>query len=256
MIIKNKEYERDVAQLENIRHNKGKSAAIFKMREKLLGNKKATQEQIVVFNPKTGKEVFDPEEIKMVSLEYCVSLLTNREPKPNYKEIIKWKESLHKARMEEVIADDVEELPFHSYTSILEFLKKKDGSKYDFILKAGKSLQMALFNLFQIIWKTEKIPVKWQESTLIELYKGRGRMGDFDNMRYIHIRNDYLKILSQIVISYAKDNLIDNMSKYQIACKPGHRPSEHLYVMKSVMAKYHEQKKCLLLSSWDIKKIL
>ena len=42
---------------------------------------------------------------------------------------------------------------------------------------------------------------------------------------------------------------------YQIACRPGHRATEHLFVIKSIIAKYEEEKKGLLLSNWDIQKM-
>ena len=71
-------------------------------------------------------------------------------------------------------------------------------------------------------------------------------------MRHIHSRNQYVKFFSQIVLSHAKENLYNNMSKFQIACKPGHRPSEHLYVLKSVFELYQKNKKGLILTSYDI----
>ena len=33
------------------------------------------------------------------------------------------------------------------------------------------------------------------------------------------------------VVEHAKENIFKNMSKFQIAGKPGHRASEHLYVL-------------------------
>ena len=44
------------------------------------------------------------------------------------------------------------------------------------------------------------------------------------------------------------------MSKYQIACRPGHRPSEHLFVVKSVINHYKSKKKGLIATSFDLKK--
>ena len=44
------------------------------------------------------------------------------------------------------------------------------------------------------------------------------------------------------------------MSKFQIAGKPGHRASEHLYVLKSVFAHYQSKNKGLLVTSFDLKR--
>ena len=44
------------------------------------------------------------------------------------------------------------------------------------------------------------------------------------------------------------------MPKNQIACRPGHRASEHLYVLKSIIAYYQDRKKCLIFSGYDFQK--
>ena len=54
---------------------------------------------------------------------------------------------------------------------------------------------------------------------------------------------------------FAKDKLCQNMSKFQIACKPWHRPSEHLYTIKSVIAYYMSKREGLIMSSYDIMKM-
>ena len=66
--------------------------------------------------------------------------------------------------MEELIPNDIEELPVESFYKTLETIKKKPGNKYDFIVKSGESLKAALLNLFQLIWRTEDIPTLWQNS--------------------------------------------------------------------------------------------
>ena len=75
-----------------------------------------------------------------------------------------------------------------------------------------------------------------------------------DNFRHLHDRDQFSKNFGQIVISEAKNNLFENMSKYQIACRPGHRSSEHLYVIKSVFEKYKMENKGLIVTSYDLKK--
>ena len=118
----------------------------------------------------------------------------------------------------------------------------------------GSSFKKALFNLFQIAWKTEELPEAWQESTVIHLKKGKRDDNDLDDIRHIHNRNIYSKFFSHMVMAETKPTLFKNMSKYQLACRPGHRPSEHLFVLKSVMAKYVKEKRPMILSSWDIRK--
>ena len=51
-----------------------------------------------------------------------------------------------------------------------------------------------------------------------------------------------------------KTNLIENSSIYQIGGQPFHRPEELVFVLKSLIAKYRLDGKCLILKFYDIKK--
>ena len=55
-------------------------------------------------------------------------------------------------------------------------------------------------------------------------------------------------------MSAAKDTLVNNMSKYQIGTKPGHRAQEHLFVIKNVISFYKVMDKAVILSAWDVSK--
>ena len=194
-----------------------------------------------------------PSEIKKVSLKYAVNLLKNREPKEKYKDLIKMKEELHAKRMSERICNDVDELPEDLFIKTLNQISMKPGNKYDFIKKAGPSYIQAILNLFKTVWKTEKIPEKWHESTLTQLFKpGKKDITDLKNSHHIHDCDPSGKIFSLIVIKQAKDKIFTNMSKYQIACRPGHRSSEHLFVIKSIMSYYKLKEKPLILTPFDL----
>ena len=83
--------------LEEIQSNKGKSSAVFNLRDKVLGKKKGTQEQVAVINPETGQYVYTAKEIKQVSLNYCVNLLRKKEPPDEFKDIVANNLLLHKS---------------------------------------------------------------------------------------------------------------------------------------------------------------
>ena len=57
-----------------------------------------------------------------------------------------------------------------------------------------------------------------------------------------------------MVLTHDKENIFNNMSKYQIAGKPGHRASEHIYVIKSVFAFHQSKNKGLILTSFDLRR--
>ena len=75
------------------------------LKNKIVGKKKGVQEAVVVKDP-NRKEIYEPEEIKKVSLAYCVKLLTNRDPKVKFKEGIELKVQIHEERMKEILDSD------------------------------------------------------------------------------------------------------------------------------------------------------
>ena len=133
-----------------------------------------------------------------MSLEYCVNLLTQKEPEEKYKDCVNNKKVRHKEHMEEVIDDDIHELPIESFNKVLASIGKKPGNKYKFITQAGYSMKLALWNLFQTVWRTEKIPAAWHQSTLIQIQKGKTNTSDLDNVRHLHDRDEYSKFFGLI----------------------------------------------------------
>ena len=242
--------EKEIAKLKEIKSKKGKSAVVFKLKENVLGSKKAQQEPAVVKDPATEKLVTDVEEIKRISLEYCVDLLTNRKPSHGYEELIEKKKEIHEERMNEVIEDDEEFSEAH-FDECLKILKQRNNKKYDFILKAGNGFRKSLLALFRYIWTTEDKPEQWRRTTLIQLHK-KGCKDDLSNYRNIHTKLDVPKLFGFMVITLAKVPIIQNMSKFQIGTVPGHRSQEHLFVMKNVISLYSHYKQPLILQLYDI----
>ena len=93
--------------LKDLKRNKGRAAATFHLKEKILGNKKTQQEPIAILDPETGYEVNKTKDIKKVSLNYCVKLLKDREAKEGYREVVREKDILHNERMKEKVVDDL-----------------------------------------------------------------------------------------------------------------------------------------------------
>ena len=245
-------FETELESIRNLKYTKGRSAAIFSLRTTIVGSKSSKQEATVLIDPKSKSEVTTPEDIKRVSLQYCVDLLTNRKPKEDYIEDIWLKDIVHLVRMEEICEDDIQELALNTFEKTYITLSKKTGSKYKFIMKGGPAVKAALFKLCQLVWQTEKQPQTWERSALVQLYKGKGPRSILDNMRHLHCKDEFPKFFGHLVFSASKDKMISNLTKYQIATKPGHRAQEHMFVLKSVIALYIMYDKAVILSMWDL----
>ena len=80
-------FRRENDSLKKILNTKGRSAAIFDLKQRVVGSEDDPPEAVVLEDPDTGRIVDSPEEIKRVSLKYCKDLLTNRTPKEEFEDI-------------------------------------------------------------------------------------------------------------------------------------------------------------------------
>ena len=246
-----------VASLKDLRNEKvvkGKAAAVFKLKADVIGSKVHEQEPTSLIDFATNTEVSSCHEIKRVSLEYCKNLLKNRKPSSGFEEELALKQFVHEMRMKENICNDIEVLTLEMFEESYSLLKKKPGDKYKFIMNGGASVKAALFKVCQSVWKSEEMPKAWEKTTLIQLYKGKGATNDLNNMRYIHIKDEFPKFFGHLVVNSSKEIIMKNLSKYQIATKPGHRAQEHIFVLKSVIALYSKCNKSVILQAWDLSK--
>ena len=158
--------EKELDHIKDLKNKKGKIAAVFNIKESIIGNKKSVQEPTTLINPDTNMEVTSVNEIKSVSLKYCKKLLTNRPPKADFEEILQEKYDAHELRMVQKIEDHENSLSNEMFNSAFRRLKLNKENKYKFILKGGLSLHNALFNLCKCVWESEEIPSEWKKQRL------------------------------------------------------------------------------------------
>ena len=117
-------FEKELKALKDIKTSKGKAAAIFKTKAKIVVPKSLAPEAVVLIDPITKTEVTTPDNIKRVSLDYCTDLFTNRKPTEEFSEDIFIKEILHEVRMDEDVKDDMEELSVDRFQKTFDALSK------------------------------------------------------------------------------------------------------------------------------------
>ena len=253
-IKRKKELEKELNELKQIKIKKGKSAAIFKLKEKIVGSKKNSQEATTLKDPKTNCDVNTVDDIKRVSLDYCKNLLTNRDPKKEFENVLESKYLLHETRMKVINQEDEYDLSLSMFNDAIKRLKTKHPGKYIFIRNGGESLHKALFKLCKAVWTCEKIPDLWKQTNIIQLFKGKGNADELGNYRNIHTKIYIRKLFGDIVTHEMKEKVKDNVSKFQIRAMQGHRAQEHLFTLKTVIGYYNKKGKGLILSLYDISK--
>ena len=186
-----KDVEKEFEAIKNLKMTKGKTAAIFRTFDKIKGKSKDGPELVTMKDPVSGHFIFSPEEIKTTSLEYCVNLLNNRKIDLEFQKEIEFENLMHYFRMKKVLHDDDEnELLRDDFDNRLKTIAAKSKDKYKFLLKSGEGFKNCIFRLFGQVWKEEAKPQQWRNTVIIQLYKGRGEVFDFNNQRNIHTKED------------------------------------------------------------------
>ena len=248
-----KDYEVKLDYLTEVKRVKGKSAAIFKLKDKIVGSKKEGMESVSMNDPISGDMICDPEELKRVSVAYLSNLLTNRDPKDEYKQNLQILKLLHEQRMTEECVDE-EDLTEKDFKEMIKKLKKKKAEKYKFTLHGGKSYLDALYCLYLKVWMNEEKPMSWEKTNCTMLYKGKNSINEFGNQRFIHSKEEIPKCFESLVIEKAKPKIIKKCSKFQIGGLPGHQSAEHLFTLKSIIGLFSSQGKPVIVNCFDLKK--
>ena len=101
------------------------NAKIWKLRRSILGPKHKPQVPTCINHPNTGEIISDPEEIKRVTLEHNIKILTKNKARPEDKELNEEKLKTHKSIMALDNKDD-NPLEYKTYETVLSRLTLKD----------------------------------------------------------------------------------------------------------------------------------
>ena len=247
--------EKEVKNVKETIIQKGRSAAIYKLFDNVNGSKKMGQDPVAMVDPVSKQLVFDPSEIKQVSLKYCTNLLQKSAPDPEYEKEIFVQDMLHLVRSQGNDDDeDFEEIHLKDMETRLKQLSKKCPGKYQFLLKSGDQLKNAIFRLFKKVWDEETKPEQWRNTIIIQLYKGKGPKDDFNNQRNIHTKEEVPKCFEGLVVDKSKEKIVSYCSKFQIGGITGHRAAEHLFTVKSIISHYFQLNIPVILQLFDISK--
>ena len=79
------DFEKDLQDLQDHKSKKGRTAAVFRLKSKIIGNKKESPEASSIKDPFTNELLFNKVDIKKASVDYVVDLLKNNEPRDEFK---------------------------------------------------------------------------------------------------------------------------------------------------------------------------
>ena len=246
-----KNLEEEIQSIKEIKN--GRATKVFKLREVIQGPKKQGQEASAVKDPNSKEMVFSPKEIQRVSLRYCKQVLTNNKPDSEYEKEIKIKEKIHDVRMEEKSEGNIW-FTEEDFKKVVDKMKKKKKKTYDFLVNSGNLFQSEVFRLCVRMITEEKFPSSFDKTTLHQIFKGKGLREELGNNRFIHSKEWLPRTCDFLVVEKMKPYIVQGTTKFQIGGIEKHRPQEHLFSVKSILAMYSENNINIIFQLYDIQK--
>ncbi len=124
-------------------------------------------------------------------------------------------------------------------------------------LKAGKIILVKpIAKMFNDIWSSGKYPKLWSTNTLSTIHKG-GPKDNLDNYRGISVGSCFGKLFGALLSSRMEKtmNEFDLIGPNQIGFLKGHRTSDHVYVVNTLVNRIVKQRgKSIFTAFIDLRK--
>jgi hypothetical protein len=191
--------------------------------------------------------------MKEVTLKYCVHTLKSIEPEQIFAEEIEKKKEKVKNFLK--LKEGNFKADFETFKSNINKFKKSGKKNYDFLTKAGKGFQLAIFKFCQRMFEEESFPSDFQETTLHMVYKGKNKREILSSNHFIYCNLFFPRVAEGVVVEGGlKTPLIECSSIYQIGGQPRHQSEELVFVAKSIIALYKQLGKMLIINFFDLSK--
>ena len=225
---------------------------IWELRKFLFGGKVGEQIPSAVIDPETGTLQVDVESIKRATATHIANTLRDAEPIEEFKHVVKERDDRHEMFMGEEKEERIV-IQKQAMDTVIKRMIKSNKKGYKDIISASPEYHDALFKFYCLLTDREEVPKSFGVTHLTQLYK-KGDPTSLDNWRYIHCKPAHVRLFEGTLTEMCKPFILDGVSEYQIGGIEGHRPSEHLYTMKTVLRNREIRKQATWVSLFDLKK--
>ena len=232
---------------------KSVNAKIYKLKEIIRGPKIKPSEPMCINDPTTGELLTDEEDIKKVTLEHNVKILTKNKLRSQDIEERHEKERHHKEIMRKGDKESWE-LDRQLYDKVLARIQEKGKNMFNLLNKAGQGYKDAMFWYMKRIIDNEEIPNEFRKTELISIWKKKGSPLDLNMMRFIHMKIVPAKLCEALVTEKMKPKIVEHCPKIQIGGMPGSISSEHLLTLKTWMMMKETRKENGIFQVFDMEK--
>ena len=143
-----------------------------------------------------------------------------------------------------------------TFDRIIQKFKKSGKHNYHFLTRAGVKFQDTVFKFCHRMLVEEKFPSVFQNTTLHMIFKGgKGNREVLSSNRFVHCKEWWPRAAEGLIVEDGlKEPLLAGSSIYQIGGQPGHRTEEHMFLLKSVLAKYRAEGRMVVIQTYDVAK--
>jgi hypothetical protein len=109
-----------------------------------------------------------------------------------------------------------------------------------------------LTKLFNLIFRSNKMPDEWRRIILVPIFKNKGDVQSCTNYRGIKLMSHTMKLWERIIEQHLRG--VTNVTKKQFGFIPGRSTMEAIFLRRQLMERCREQKKDLHMVFTDLEK--
>jgi len=109
-----------------------------------------------------------------------------------------------------------------------------------------------LTKLFNLIFRSNKMPDEWRRSTLVPIYKNKGDVQNCTNYRGIKLMSHTMKLWERVIEHRLRR--LTSVTRNQFGFMPGRSTMEAIFLIRQFMERNREQKKDLHMVFIDLEK--
>ena len=227
---------------------------IWEMRNK-VSYKFQDKQVVAVTNPETGKLTKSREETNNVVLEYNYNLLRKDNIKKT--EEVKSKERLkatvtESAMMCDTPRDDMK-FTWREMCEVIAKIREDNKTVYRDLIKSSPFVHRVMLEFFNRCYEEERVPREWDETTLMKLFKNKGKRTDLKMNRFIHLKPFMPKTFEKLLMKKIEQRLALKTPSFQIGGRKKSSTTEHLLTMMMFMKRLEKEQGGGICQFMDIK---